>query len=117
MKEGQPVKMGSGKRGFNLSLYVDPEQIEMLEEIRWRERQSMSAIVRRAVQEYIKAHGAGNDTFRLDNWTEDPEFQAVPTVFADTQRWVKYIDSSEKKDRHKLLKCVSFIKKYVDSRI
>ena len=117
MKEGQPVKMGSGNRGFNVSLYVDPEQMKILEEIRWRERQSMSAIVRRAVQEYIKAHGSGNDTFRLDNWSEDPEFQAVPTVFSAHEYWTKYVDNCDKKEKLKLLKCVSFIKKYVDSRI
>ncbi len=117
MKEGRPREMGSGKRGFNVSLYVDPEQMEALEEIRWRERQSMSSIIRRAVHEYIKAHGSGNDTFTLDNWKEDPEFQAVPTLFSDNERWIKYVDQCDKKDKLKILKITSFIKRYVDSRI
>jgi hypothetical protein len=116
-KAGQPVKMGSGKRGHNLSLYVDPEQMEVLEEIRWRERQSMSSIVRRALHEYIKAHGSGNDTFKLDNWREDPEFQAVPTLFSSQERWTAYIDQCDKKERLKVLKHAAFVKRYADSRI
>lgn len=117
MKEGQPIKMDSGKRGFNISLYVDPEQIKILEEIRWREHKSMSGLIRRALQEYIKAHGSGNDTFRLDNWNEDPDFKAVPTLFTSHDRWTKYVDQCDKKERLKILKEVSFIKHYVDSRI
>lgn len=110
MKEGRPVGMGSGKRGFNVSLYVDPEQIEALEEIRWRERQSMSAIVRRAVQEYIKAHGSGNDTFRLDNWNETPDFQAVPTILSDSQRWYSYLQTCDKQELLRILKQANTIR-------
>lgn len=109
-KAGQPVKMGSGKRGFNISLYVDPEQMAVLEEIRWRERQSMSSIIRKAVQEYIKAHGAGNDTFRLDNWSQDPTFQAVPTIFSDPVNWFKYLSDCKPEERSRILKAANIIR-------
>lgn len=109
-KPGQPVKMGSGKRGVNISLYVDPEQMEVLEEIRWREHQSMSSIVRKAVQEYIKAHGSGNDTFRLDNWSEDPTFQVVPTIFSEPVKWFKYLQDCKPDERAKILKAANIIR-------
>lgn len=98
MKEGAPVKMKSGDRGFSCSFYVDPEQRKILEEIRWREHKSFSEIVRKAVDEFIKAHQQGNDTFRLDNWQDDPEFQAIPTILAHSTKWFSYLKDCPKED-------------------
>ena len=88
---GQPIKMGSGKRGNNISFYADSEQMEIVEQIRWREHLSVSNLVRKALAEYLKAHANGNSTFKLDNWSDNPEFRAVPTIMSDSETWEKYL--------------------------
>jgi predicted transcriptional regulator len=110
-KPGQPVKMASGTTGHNLSIYVDPEHIAVLEEIRWREHKSMSAIIRSAIQEYIKAHASGNDHFKLDNWQQDPSFQAVPTILADKEKWKSYLKDCSKEELNKIATSIGYIKK------
>ena len=83
--------MKSGKRGTNISVYADSEQMELVEEIRWREHLSKSELVRKALSEYLKAHANGNSTFKLDNWTDNPNFRAVPTIMADSEVWYNYL--------------------------
>lgn len=90
---GHPITMPSRKRGNNYSLYLDEEQINVLNEIKWRERKSISALIRKAVEEYINNHAEGNDCFTLDKWQEDPHFKAVPALLADKSKWDNYIDS------------------------
>jgi hypothetical protein len=114
LKEGAPVKMKSGDRGFSCSFYVDPEQRKILEEIRWREHKSFSEIVRKAVDEFIKSHQEGNDTFRLDKWQEDPEFQAVPTILAPTQKWYSYLNDCDKDDLTKIAVSAKNILKQIE---
>jgi hypothetical protein len=114
-KAGQPVKMKSGKRGINFSFYVDPEQIQVLEEIRWREHESMSGLVRKALQDYIKAHAEGNDCFKLDNWQIDPTFQAVPTILSNPQRWFSYLKTCNKQDLLRILKQANIIRQHAIS--
>lgn len=92
-RRGQPIKMPSRRRGLNYSVYLDEEQINVLNEIRWRERKSVSAIIRRAIEEYINNHVEGNDCFTLDKWQNDPHFKAVPTLLADKEKWNHYVDS------------------------
>jgi hypothetical protein len=67
-------------------------QIETLEEIHWRERKSVSEIVREAIDEWIRNHAEGNSTFSLDKWQENPEFKAIPTLLSPPEKWFKYIE-------------------------
>ncbi len=108
MKEGRP-KIGK-TRGLNTSFYVSGEELEMLEEIRWREKKSMSALVRRAIDEYIASHKEGNDTFRLDNWNEDPNFKAVPTILSRQEIWYKYLLECSPQERMEIQKKAVSIK-------
>ena len=86
--------MKSGKRGSNISLYVDLVEIEELDKIRWREHKSMSEIVRKAIVEYIEKHVEGNDTFKLDTWVQDSDFKAVPTISEKNKgKWIDYVKS------------------------
>ena len=71
-----------------------------VEQIRWRERASKSEIVRRAVEEYVKNHGAGNSAFTLDNWKEESDFKAMPSLSAKPKIWDKYLETC---DRHELI--------------
>jgi hypothetical protein len=114
MREGAPVKMKSGDRGFSCSFYVDPEQRKILEEIRWREHKSFSEIVRKAVDEFIIQHQEGNDTFRLDQWQDDPEFKAMPTLQAPTQKWYSYLNDCDKDDLTKIAVSAKNILKQIE---
>lgn len=97
-RRGKPISMPSKRRGLNYSLYLDEQQINVLEEIRWRERKSLSAIMRKAIEEYINNHAEGNDCFTLDKWQDDPNFKAVPSFLGDKSKWYEYINSCNDKE-------------------
>ncbi len=98
------------KERRTISTYLEAAELEALNDIRWRERKAMSEIIRLAIDEYIKAHGAGNETFRLDNWQRDPTFQAVPTILADPTDWFKYLSDCTPEERSKILKQANTIR-------
>jgi hypothetical protein len=99
MKEGRPVEMKGKTRGMPYTFYIDPQEKESLEEIRWRERKSMSEIIRKAIDEYIRLHAEGNDTYTLDNWELNQTMQAIPNIFATDKEIVEDYRSSNKEDR------------------
>jgi len=99
LKEGRPLEMKGKERGQPHTFYIDPLEKEKLEEIRWRERKSMSQIIRLAIDEYIQSHAEGNSTFRLDKWNEDPDFKAVPTINSKSETWFKYLQDCSKEER------------------
>ena len=112
-KVGQPIKMSSNKRGINMSFYVDPEEIKLLEEIRWREHMSLSEVVRKALKDYIKIHAAGNEVFKLDDF-QDPNFRAMPATMSPKEKWSEYIkNNTDKKERIELDR----IAKHISARI
>ena len=84
-----------------LTMYLEKEELEALEEIRWRERKGKGAVAREAILEYIKVHGSGNDTYKLDNF-QDANFQAVPAFLSDMETWVNHYKNSNEKDRTNL---------------
>jgi len=100
-----------------ITAYLESEEFAALEEIRWRERKDITQVVRAAVVEFVKAHAAGNDTFKLDDWQEDPDFKAVPTILADNQKWTQYVDQCSKEEKLKILKHAAFIKQYIGARL
>ncbi len=53
MREGRPREMKSEERGKAVSLYLDPNQIQSLDEIRRKNLLSLSAVVRLAIDQYI----------------------------------------------------------------
>ena len=87
---------------MNYSFYVDGPTLDALEEIRWREHKSMSAIVRMALAEYVRQHKEGNDHFKLDTWQEDPDFRAMPTILASKDKWNEYIKQCNDQELTKL---------------
>ena len=93
---------------------IEKSELEQLDEIRWREHKSRTEILRLAILEYIKAHGNGNSTFKLDQWTDNPNFRAVPTIMADTDNWDKYLENcspEELRDLHfRFSRCAEKIK-------
>lgn len=45
---------------------------------------------RRMATEYIKNHKEGNSTFKLEKWTLDPDFLALPSL--GETLFIKYLD-------------------------
>ena len=54
MREGRPREMKSEERGKPVSLYLDPNQVKALDEIRRKTLQSLSSVVRQAIDQYIE---------------------------------------------------------------
>ena len=54
----------------------------------------------------------GNDTFKLDIWTKDSEFKAVPTILEkDKEKWYRYVQSRNEDERRDLtIACNSVLK-------
>jgi len=75
----------------NITSIVEKDEREKLEEIGWREHLTVSEISRKAIQEYIKNHGEGNSTFRLEQF-QDPDFVAMPAFASPMMKWTKFID-------------------------
>lgn len=103
MEEGRPVEMKGGKRGINTSIYVEGQQLDDIEEIRWRDRKSKSEIFREAIDEYIRNHKEGNDAFKLDDWQTDPNFKAIPSLFGADEKWKLCFKNSNFEERTKLM--------------
>ena len=53
MREGRPREMSSNERGKPVSLYLDPSQVKDLDEIRRKTLQSLSSVVRQAIDQFI----------------------------------------------------------------
>ena len=53
MREGRPSEMSSNERGKPVSLYLDPSQVKDLDEIRRKTLQSLSSVVRQAIDQFI----------------------------------------------------------------
>lgn len=103
------------KVGKNLvasfSYKEDKEQfLTELNIIAAREGKHKSEIIIGLIEEYVKAHTTGNDSFKLDNWQADPTFQAVPTILSDPQTWFKYLQDCTPEDRTKILKQANIIR-------
>ena len=67
-----------------------------------REKKDASKIIVELIEEYVRNHAEGNSTFKLDNWNEDPDFQALPTFLSNTEKWIACYKNSNEKDRTKL---------------
>ena len=98
------------KERRTITAYLEAEELAALEQIRWREHKGISDIIRLAVMEYVRAHAEGNECFRLDSWTEDPEFKAIPTILSEPTKWFKYLKDCTTEERAQILKAANVIR-------
>ena len=56
-----------------------------------RDGKTVSSLIQDFMEGYIKAHGEGNATFKLDNWTNNIGFKAMPTLTANEKIWLDYV--------------------------
>jgi len=81
----------------------DFELQEKIEDIAYRERETLSSIIVDALKEYYEKHGDGNPVYTLDQFSESPDLKAVPAVFRDRGIWDKYLNECDKKLRQEIL--------------
>ena len=75
------------------SSFLMPKSLhKKFKEIAAREERDMRDILNEQVQEYVKIHGSGNPSFKLDNWQE-PDFKMCPALFSKSDKWIKYFQS------------------------
>jgi|SRR5580765_3435570 hypothetical protein len=104
------MKVGKNIVG-SFSYKEDKEDIiRELNVIAAREGKHRSEIIVSLIEEYVKSHSSGNDNFKLDNWQEDPGFQAVPTILSDPQKWFRYLSDCTPEERNKILKQANIIR-------
>ena len=115
-KVGRPKEVKGKRRGFNVSFYMDDIIMDALEEIHWRERKSISELVRVAVEEYAERHKEGNSSFKIDIWTENPDFQVVPMIYSNREKWQQYIKECNNEELTKLGVASHDIHNLVDMR-
>ena len=78
--------------------FKDENLFKMIDDLAHRERKSISEITRLALLEYLKIHGSGNPVYPLTNWTDNPQFVAIPALLADHQ-FIKSWLSLQKDDK------------------
>lgn len=104
------------RKGTNFSLYLEGDQMERLEDLKWRERKSISELVRDAINEYLSSHMEGNKTFSLEKWQEDPNFKALPTLLSPLEIWSIYIDQCNDDELTRIAIANTNVKKLVNDR-
>ena len=99
-----------------IGVYLTPKELEQFEEIRWRERKKKTQIGRDAILEYIKNHGEGNNTFKIEDF-QDPNFIPMPATMSPTPKWNDYVRRHmDRKERMKLDKQLDFIRMTIKSQ-
>lgn len=82
-----------------LTTFKLPEELhKKLKETAAREGRDMTEILVEKLEEYIKQHGEGNPVYKLEKWTDDPEFIAIPALmsnFETIKKWV-FIQANRK---------------------
>ena len=91
------------KERKGISGTLEKAEFEALEEIRWREHKELTEVIRLAIQEYIRNHAEGNETFKMDDWQTDPNFKAIPSLFGADEKWKLCFQNSNFEERTKLM--------------
>lgn len=81
-----------------------------------REGKSFSELMCEILEEYVKNHSQGNNTFRLDVWTEDPTFKVLPTLLAPTEKWNNYVDECSDDECTKIAVMANHVHRLVQMR-
>ena len=83
------------------SFSYTPDKLKLIEDIQRiakRDGKSFSEVVVLAMEDYQKAHGAGNAQYQLGNWVDQPEFKAYPAFASDRKKWMEHLQQSNKKE-------------------
>ncbi len=99
-------------------LYIRKEGEEILEKakaIARREGRPLSNIILELLQSYVKQHGEGNPSFRLDEFLGQKVVVALPTLGHDPYRW--NWDNTPLETKKEILKQAKVWLEVADSRV
>ena len=69
------------KDATTLNLSLEKTTKDVLQDIADRETSgNVSELLRPTIEKYAKDHARGNNAFTLTEWTDQPEFMAMPTL-------------------------------------
>ena len=85
-----------------ISVTLEKKEFKSLQLIRRREGLDLTEVGRKAILEYIKGHEEGNSTYPLDRWQTDPNFTAIPTLWASLEIWKNYVRDCSKEEVTKI---------------
>lgn len=66
---------------------MEDDQYEALKGIAQREGKAVNIILQSLVTKFVKDHGRGNDSFELSKWVDNADFQALPTLGEDPEKY------------------------------
>jgi hypothetical protein len=82
----------------------EKEQIvELADTIAKREGLSFSEFIMKIIGDYVSVHAAGNPSYELTKWVEEPQFKADPAVREGNETWDKYLEQCDKNDLAQLM--------------
>ena len=93
----------------NFQWYLTDKRKQLLSEIETMPdfaKKSHSEIIEMALEEFFKIHGKGNPSFKLDFWTDNPEFIAIPALLAEKSQRNKWIELQAQKRNYTDLKTI-----------
>ena len=64
---------------------VEAQSYTELQIILKREGKTFSNWLDEKIKDEVKVHGSGNPVYSLENWTDNPEFVAIPALLAENQ--------------------------------
>ncbi len=67
-----------------------------------REGKNHSRLVIELVEQYVKYHSEGNNTFPITKWVSEPDFQAIPSLDSPMDKWTQCYRNSNEKERTEL---------------
>ena len=68
------------------------------------------------IKDYVKNHSSGNPAFTLDNWQDNNNFIAIPSLLSDREKWVDYLKKCNDKELTQISIQSGFIREYIEHK-
>lgn len=114
--------MVSGKQSLenraSIQGYVEKEEKEDFNKIRWREGLTESELLRIAVKDYIKIHKSGNTTYILDDFAKNKDMIAIPALMTDKSKLSDYVkDEKSYEELEKVKNQAKFLVDIINTKL
>jgi hypothetical protein len=107
-------------RPFVTSISYPKSKEEVLDELKIiavREKKSQSELIIELIEEYVKAHSAGNPNFKIDDWETNPNMLAIPALMSDRQKLIDYVKKGDAKELAKVLAQLEFLRREIRNQL
>ena len=107
-------------RPFVTSISYPKSKEEVLDELKViavREKKSQSELIIELIEQYVKAHAAGNPNFRIEDWASNTELIAIPALMSDRQKLADYVKKEDAKELAKVLAQLEFLRREIRNQL